>query len=276
MQKWGDPSGETSGEVSGDQSPDVRWLTYAEIGDIRRIGRESAVKLVQRKRWRRVRGNDGEARIGVPLDWLTPAKPPSADIPVKAPRNDPPSPPPDITRIVDAFGGAVASLTNRAEVAEKRAERAETEAADLRQTLDQARTAAQEAKAEAASQRALLKQAADGLTTERAAREAAEAEAVRVREDAEKVREAARTAQAEAAQLRKEAEQARAEAAEAIKTAETLRAADKGQTTEAAAERALQVASRIDEAQFRRLQEADEARRGLSLWGRLRTAWRGA
>lgn len=274
MQKWGEPSGETSGEVSGDQSPDVRWLTYAEIGHTRGIGRESAVKLVQRKRWRRVRGNDGEARIGVPLDWLTPAKSPSEDIPPKAPRSDPPSPPPDITRIVDAFDGAVASLTNRAEVAEKRAERAETEAADLRQTLDQARTAALEAKAEAASQRALLKQAAEGLTTERAAREAAEAEAVRIREDAEKVREAARTAEAEAAQLRKEAEQARAEAAEAVRTAETLRA-EKGRTTEAAAERALQVASRIDEAQFRRLQEADEARRGLSLWGQLRTAWRG-
>lgn len=271
MQKWGEPSGETSGEMSGDQSPDVRWLTYAEIGEIRRIGRESAVKLVQRKRWRRVRGNDGEARIGVPLDWLTPAKPASEDIPPKAPRNDPPSPPPDITRIVDAFDGAVASLTNRAEVAEKRAERAETEAADLRQTLDQARTAARTAEAEAATQRALLRQAAESLTGERAAREAAEAEAARVREDAGK----ARTAEAEAARLRQEAEQARAEAAEAVRTAETLRAAEKGRTTEAAAERALQVASRIDEAQFRRLQEADEARRGLSLWGRLRTAWRG-
>lgn len=36
----------------------------------------------------------------------------------------------------------------------------------------------------------------------------------------------------------------------------------------------LQVASRIDEAQFRRLQEADGAPRALGLWGRLRAAWR--
>jgi hypothetical protein len=54
-------------------------VSYSELGHIRGIGRESAVKLVQRKRWRRVLGNDGETRVAVPLDWLTPAKEPSGE-----------------------------------------------------------------------------------------------------------------------------------------------------------------------------------------------------
>jgi hypothetical protein len=74
-----DISPEASGARSPETSPDTRLVTYAELGRIRGIGRESAVKLVQRKRWRRIPGNDGEARIAVPLDWLTVAKEPSGD-----------------------------------------------------------------------------------------------------------------------------------------------------------------------------------------------------
>jgi hypothetical protein len=42
-----------------------------------------------------------------------------------------------------------------------------------------------------------------------------------------------------------------------------------------AADRASAVTSRIDEVQFRRLQEADRARKALGLWERLKLAWRG-
>jgi len=45
----------------------VQWLTYAEIAAALGITRESARQLVIRKRWKRSRGNDGKARIGVPL-----------------------------------------------------------------------------------------------------------------------------------------------------------------------------------------------------------------
>jgi hypothetical protein len=69
-----DTSPQHSGDHSGDRSGEGRWLTYDELGRIRGIGRESAVKLVQRKRWRRIPGNDGVARALVPDDWLTPAK----------------------------------------------------------------------------------------------------------------------------------------------------------------------------------------------------------
>ena len=59
-----------SPEQPPDASVERRWLTYDELGHTRGIGRESAVKLAQRKRWSRRPGNDGTARVCVPLDWL--------------------------------------------------------------------------------------------------------------------------------------------------------------------------------------------------------------
>ena len=53
MDQGADASGESSGQRSGERSPDGRWVTYDELGDILCIGREAEVKLVQRKRWRR-------------------------------------------------------------------------------------------------------------------------------------------------------------------------------------------------------------------------------
>jgi hypothetical protein len=49
---------------------DVEWLTYDELADRLGIGRESARTLVKRKRWARKPGNDGRARIGLPLEDL--------------------------------------------------------------------------------------------------------------------------------------------------------------------------------------------------------------
>jgi hypothetical protein len=49
---------------------DVRWLTYAELGEVLHIGRESARQLAKRRRWARQQGNDGQARVGVPVEDL--------------------------------------------------------------------------------------------------------------------------------------------------------------------------------------------------------------
>src|SRR5687768_5644500 len=49
---------------------DVEWLTYDELADRLGIGRERARTLVKRKRWARKPGNDGRARIGLPLEDL--------------------------------------------------------------------------------------------------------------------------------------------------------------------------------------------------------------
>jgi hypothetical protein len=47
-----------------------RVMTYAEIAATFGIAHDSARRLVRRKRWTRTKGNDGTARIEVPLDAL--------------------------------------------------------------------------------------------------------------------------------------------------------------------------------------------------------------
>ena len=83
------------------------------------------------------------------------------------------------------------------------------------------------------------------------------------------VQEARRSA-AEAVRLRQVTEQAVQEA-EALRPAEVARVA----AQVADADRPAMVASKIDEVQFRRLQEAEQARKSLGLLARLRAAWRG-
>jgi hypothetical protein len=96
---------DTYGEGSPEQSGEGRWLTYDELGQIRAIGRESAVKLAQRKRWRRIPGNDGIARVLVPLDWLNTAPPQRRHTPGHSP----------------VHSGELERERSRAERAEKRA-----------------------------------------------------------------------------------------------------------------------------------------------------------
>jgi hypothetical protein len=140
-------------------------------------------------------------------------------------------------------------------------------------------TRSDQADARATAALALLREAAETLKTEQAARVATEAEAADLRLKMDQARadaqEAARAAEAEAAQLRQAVDQARTEAdqaVEALRQAEVARAA--AQATEAA-ERPAMVASRIDEVQLRRLQEAERVRKSLGRFARLRLAWRG-
>jgi len=58
-------------------SDDVTWLDYDELARLFGIERESARRLVMRKRWARSKGNDGKARVGVPTDALPPVTPTS-------------------------------------------------------------------------------------------------------------------------------------------------------------------------------------------------------
>jgi len=97
---------------------DGRWLTYAELAAIRGIGRASAVKLVQRERWRRSSGNDRArtVRVLVPPDWLAPAKerPASSDAPAMSGEYSG-----MLAGALAALESAVFSLTARAEGAEQ-------------------------------------------------------------------------------------------------------------------------------------------------------------
>jgi hypothetical protein len=51
-----------------DDRGDIRWLTYAELGQARGISTASATRLAFRRKWRRQPGNDGIVRVAVPAD----------------------------------------------------------------------------------------------------------------------------------------------------------------------------------------------------------------
>jgi hypothetical protein len=63
----------------------TRSMTYDEIALTFRIERETARRLVARKRWARRKGNDGKARVDVPLEALEEAR----TIPANEPANEP-------------------------------------------------------------------------------------------------------------------------------------------------------------------------------------------
>jgi hypothetical protein len=65
----------TSPDISPVVRDDVRRLTYAELAAIRGISRASAERLARRKRWPRQVGNDGIARVIVPLAAVDGATP---------------------------------------------------------------------------------------------------------------------------------------------------------------------------------------------------------
>lgn len=114
------PVGDDSG---GDNGYDSRWMTYAELAQARGIKEPAAVRLVQRRRWERQPGNDGAARIAVPVSELRFSKAVTPAVTLVAPDN----------RDMDAL----TRERQRADVAEARADRAETEQAALQAKLDQ-------------------------------------------------------------------------------------------------------------------------------------------
>jgi hypothetical protein len=65
MQDTGqDPSRDSAQDVS-----EGRWLTYAELAQLRGIDRASAFKLVLRHKWRRQKNNQGQVIALVPSDF---------------------------------------------------------------------------------------------------------------------------------------------------------------------------------------------------------------
>jgi hypothetical protein len=120
-----------------DNTQDGRWLTYAELATIRGINRASAVKLVQRERWRRSSGNDRSrtVRVLVPPDWLAPAKerpPASGDVPAMFG---------EYPRLLAAAETRADEAHKRAEAALALAERTLTQLADANARTDRAEDA---------------------------------------------------------------------------------------------------------------------------------------
>lgn len=59
---------------TGDDTGDGRWMSYDALAELRHISRIGAVRLVQRRKWRRMAGNDGRALVLVPHDMLAPVR----------------------------------------------------------------------------------------------------------------------------------------------------------------------------------------------------------
>jgi hypothetical protein len=110
-----------------DITPATRRMTYAELGKARGISAKSAERLAQRRRWLRQIGNDGMARVVVPVgeDRVTPR------------HRGPPSPPDIAPRRAPDIGEVIRAAIREAVIplAEQLA-RAEAEAATLRAELD--------------------------------------------------------------------------------------------------------------------------------------------
>jgi hypothetical protein len=104
-----------AGDATDDVGSDVRWMSYAELGQARGISTASATRLAFRRKWRRQVGNDGTARVAVPIAEARRSPDRShddgADV-VGGGRGN-------IARTVTALEGAVTALRERAEAADR-------------------------------------------------------------------------------------------------------------------------------------------------------------
>jgi hypothetical protein len=103
---------------------DVEWLTYDEIAERLGMGRESARTLVKRKRWARQQGNDGRARIGVPLEEIASRQDQSGERSPERPEEQSPE------RSEERTGEVLAVLTRHIERLEAQLNEAHKRAAD--------------------------------------------------------------------------------------------------------------------------------------------------
>jgi colicin import membrane protein len=231
-------------DSQADSAEDGRWLTFAELSQLRGISKTAAMKLVSRHGWRRQKNNKGQVRALVPVAWVTDAD------------TREPSSAADMSRAIRAFDSAIATLRQQLV-----RETGRTEAAE------RARTALMVQLAQAEAGRAAERSRAEA---DREALTRAEAEAVALRAQLDQARaeaqQATQAAEAEAARLQRATELAVQEA-KVLWEAEAARAGREETANRPA------VASRIDEVQLRRLQEAEQARRSRSRLGRLRAAW---
>jgi hypothetical protein len=72
-------SGSSARMTLGRESMETRLLTYAELGQVLGITVDSAKRLARRRGWRKQPGNDGRARVAVPVERLVPRDIPTDD-----------------------------------------------------------------------------------------------------------------------------------------------------------------------------------------------------
>jgi TolA-binding protein len=221
----------------GDET-DVRWMTYAELGRARGISTASATRLAFRRKWQRVAGNDGTARVAVPVGEATPHIDKTNTDRTNTDRTE-------IARLVSALAAAIAASSEQTEA------NASTIAV-LREQLEWSNRQSQ-------AETALVATLQDQLEQANGRAERAQVMTYVLRDRADELQ----------GQLAG-AEQARDNAQEAQQTAERLRQADIAIAEQARA----QAQAARDRAEA--VAKAEAARRSLGLSARLLVAWRGA
>src|SRR3954471_20503323 len=116
---------------------DTKLLSYAEIAAALGIGGNSARALVRRKRWQRKPGNDGHARIEVPVEYL--AEHASVKGDDRRPSSTPSSTPSVSPAGSPAEGGAIATLERVIRRLERQVETRDGVIDGLRRDLDDER-----------------------------------------------------------------------------------------------------------------------------------------
>jgi hypothetical protein len=250
----------------GATAKEGRWLSYAELAELRGITRKAAIRLTQRHRWRRQPGNDGATRVFVTADITR----------RQTPRNDAGSTPPsdgDAPHYVAAFETALAAVR----------EAHAGEIVVLREQLARAEQGANVERARAGALRDRLNAMQEQLADVHAARQAAEAADARA-EKAEQGREAERARaedlraqvdvlMAEMVEARTAITRERHRADERRATIEDLRAEAEARSRELA--KAQHDAQAAQQAAAGELRRAEAERQARGRWARLRAAWRG-
>jgi len=236
-------------------------MTFAELAEVRRISKASAIKLIRRHGWRRQRDNKGHVRALVPLPWLEGNEQQEPDTqPDNLGDREAYSPAeiPGLSRVISAFEAAVTSITLLAENTEKRADRAEIRAESAESRVNQAeldlsaeRNQAERLKSELEKAQISQGEAEADAAELRVRLDAAEASVERAEQDLATERKRAETAAAELRQAEAAVQKAEQDRTAAVAMAdEAVRAAEE-------------------------LRQADAKRAGEGRWKRLRAAWRG-
>jgi hypothetical protein len=184
-------------DIRPDMTEDGRWMTYAQIADLRGISKASAERLVRRHRWRRQADNEGRVRAYVPLTWADQAQDDAPDIMADIP----PDIRPDTSHAINALQTAIGALQQQLDRERDRADRAEAAEARSIGIIDGFRI-------ERDAERARADRAEQGREGERS-----RADVLRDRIDA--MQEQIATAAAVGEALQAERDQARREAQEA-------------------------------------------------------------
>ena len=107
----GDAMGDDGDDARDGDTGDVRWMSYAELGQARGISTASATRLAFRRKWRRQGGNDKTARVAVPIEETMPKTDTPRMVGVMSGG--------DIARAITALESALAELHDRAESGRK-------------------------------------------------------------------------------------------------------------------------------------------------------------